>query len=79
MNRIVRENYPVADLPEDLREGLAVDGIARVVVELALQPVRAPKGGFDLQALYAMSKPAFGDRDEVVLHINMLRGEWDGR
>ena len=27
MNRIVRENYPVADLPENLREGFGLTDV----------------------------------------------------
>jgi hypothetical protein len=34
MNRIIREHYPAANLPEDLREGLAQDATVRVVVEV---------------------------------------------
>ncbi|MDO9417869.1 DUF349 domain-containing protein [Pararhizobium sp.] len=33
MNKIVREHYPVSSLPEDLREGLAMDGEVRIVIE----------------------------------------------
>lgn len=34
MNKIVREHYPVANLPEDLREGLAAGATVRVVLEV---------------------------------------------
>ncbi|CDZ57932.1 hypothetical protein [Neorhizobium galegae] len=34
MNKIVREHYPVANLPEDLREGLATDATVKIVVEV---------------------------------------------
>lgn len=34
MNKIIREHYPVANLPEDLREGLASDATVRVVLEV---------------------------------------------
>jgi hypothetical protein len=34
MNKIVRDHYPVANLPDDLKEGLAADATARVVVEV---------------------------------------------
>ena len=33
MNKIVRDHYPVANLPEDLREGLGDVATVRVVVE----------------------------------------------
>jgi hypothetical protein len=34
MNKIVRDHYPVANLPEDLREGLGDVATVRVVVEV---------------------------------------------
>lgn len=34
MNKIVREHYPVANLPEDLREGLEEGATVKIVVEL---------------------------------------------
>ncbi len=34
MNKIVREHYPVANLPEDLREGLETGATVRVVLEV---------------------------------------------
>jgi hypothetical protein len=37
MNKIVREHYPVANLPDDLREGLAADATVRVVLEVEEQ------------------------------------------
>ncbi len=51
MNKIVREHYPVANLPEDLRVGLDADARVRVVVEVEDEVV--PKGGtaFDFSAL----------------------------
>jgi hypothetical protein len=37
MNRIVREHYPVANLPEDLRDQLAGAETVRVVIEPDMQ------------------------------------------
>lgn len=33
MNKIVRDHYPVAKLPEDLREGFSQSGTVKVVIE----------------------------------------------
>ena len=33
MNKIVRHNYPVSNLPDDLREAFAPDAAVTVVVE----------------------------------------------
>jgi hypothetical protein len=38
MNKIVREHYPVANLPDDLKGGLAADATVRVVLEVEDQP-----------------------------------------
>jgi hypothetical protein len=38
MNKIVREHYPVENLPEDLREGLEAGSTVRVVVEVENAP-----------------------------------------
>ena len=32
MNKLVREHYPVSNLPEDLREGFGADASARVTI-----------------------------------------------
>ena len=32
MNKLVREHYPVSNLPEDLREGFGVDASVRVTI-----------------------------------------------
>ncbi len=34
MNKIVRDHYPVAKLPEDLREGFSQSGTVKVVIEI---------------------------------------------
>ncbi|MFB9951588.1 hypothetical protein ACFFP0_22290 [Rhizobium puerariae] len=33
MNKIVRDHYPAANLPEDLRQGLEKDATVRIVIE----------------------------------------------
>ena len=34
MKKIVREHYPIANLPEDLREGFAADSTVKIVIEV---------------------------------------------
>lgn len=75
MNRIVREHYPAAKLPEDLREGFAADADVRVVIEV--QPRTGTKKPFDLQELFDRARPSFRNADEVADHIRAMREEWD--
>ena len=74
MNRIVRENYPVSDLPENLREGLASDARVRVVVEV----VESAAGIPSLEELWAMRRPTTRSMEEIVADIRQQRDEWDG-
>ena len=76
MNRIVRENYRVADLPEDLR--LEFENVDRVRV--IIEPVLVGDSGSGptpLRELFARAKPGYRNFDEVVSHIEALRAEWD--
>ena len=81
MNRIVREHYPVAGLPEDLREGFELTGDVRVIVERAAERPEpsASKKPFSLDALYAKARPSFASTDEVSAHIDAMRDEWKDR
>ena len=91
MNKIVREHYPVANLPEDLREGFDVGARVTVVVEVESAPVE----GSALLELALNAKPATWDElmqmrekllsdgrpsvsvEEAVARIRELRDEWD--
>ncbi|WJH41843.1 hypothetical protein N7E02_16505 [Aliirhizobium terrae] len=91
MNKIVREHYPVANLPEDLREGLADGATVRIVVEVEEKPV-----DFDaLLSLAMAAKPVKPEEimemrrkiladgrpsvtmEDAVARIRELRDEWD--
>ena len=74
MNRIVREKYPVADLPEDLREGLAADASVRVTIDLVASP---PEEVLTLEELFAMRRPTGRSTEDIVAEIRQLRDEWD--
>jgi hypothetical protein len=43
MNKIVREHYPVENLPEDLREGLQAGATVRVVLEVEEETAAAAR------------------------------------
>ena len=88
MNKIVRNHYPVANLPEELREGFNPAGTVRVVIEvearapLADFPVveRKPMTGKDvvesIRSYKALGRPSV-TAEEAVARIRELRDEWD--
>ena len=79
MNRIVREHYPVAQLPEALREGFDETGHVRVTVEPtsaeSVTSIEARRAR--LAQLFAEARPSFNGLDEIAAHIEALRREWD--
>lgn len=75
MNRIVREHYPVAKLPEDLREGLGLTGEVRVVIE-PWEEVGEP---VSLDEIFAARKPPFRSAEEIDADLRALRDGWDRR
>ena len=78
MNRIVRENYPVADLPDDLRCGLGGDYV-RVTLEQEPQHTSGPAAvkRTRLAQLYKLARQSFNGLDEIAAHIDHLRRERD--
>jgi 3,4-dihydroxy-2-butanone 4-phosphate synthase len=91
MNKIVREHYPVANLPEDLREGLEEGATVTVVLEVDTQSFDREK----LVDIAIAAKPATWEElmemrrklladgrpsvsaEEAVARIRELRDEWD--
>ncbi len=74
MNRIVRENYPVSQLPDDLRVG--VDPGARVTVTVTLEDQR-PKRAPTLEEIWAARRPPFRTKEEIDAEVRRQRDEWD--
>ena len=72
MNRIVKERYPLSNLPEDLREGLPENGEARVVVEIVPQ-----RRGYTYAELLAIRDTLPVTTDDPVKRVRALRDEWD--
>jgi hypothetical protein len=74
MNRVIRDNYPVERLPDDLRQGAEPGAIASVTVDIELP---APRISFhdifdDLHQSRVLS-------DDPVMRVRALREEWDDR
>ncbi|MGP0058924.1 MAG: hypothetical protein ACLPID_06540 [Beijerinckiaceae bacterium] len=92
MNKIVKEHYPVAKLPEDLREGLepqqkvtvtvtveAASDLAKDISEgtEVSQLLHRPEHILSLDEMFAMRRPVFSSTTEIDAHIRALRNEWD--
>jgi hypothetical protein len=79
--KIIRENYPVEKLPEDLRAGLGDATRVRVTVEA--QPLEPPsfsswseiKAG--IEELHRMPGFKAVTVEEAVARVRALRDEWD--
>ena len=79
MNRIVRENYPVADLPEALKEGLESDAYVRVTLESERRTDADSLSARQelLEQLFAQPEPSFASHEQIAEHVEALRKEWD--
>ena len=73
MNKIVRENYPVSKLPDDLREGIDPRARVRVVVE-ADEGTKAP---LPLNNLIGAGRGLYQSPEEALQAIRRLRDEWN--
>lgn len=83
MNKIVREDYPVENLPADLREGLGDGATVRVVIEVdpAAREITPKRRTVEqtLKQLEKLRRDRAPDTDtsEAVSRIRSLRDEWD--
>jgi putative heme iron utilization protein len=86
MNKIVREHYPVSNLPEDLRVGFSGEATVRVVIEeqpAAVRELTAPRRMNEQEFNQALALLQRGDGEAMTLdrataEIRALRNEWDG-
>ena len=74
MSKIVKEHYPAAKLPEDLREGL--DPAQNVTVTIAIEE-GAPERPISLKELFAMRRPPYKSLEEITDDLRRQRDEWD--
>jgi hypothetical protein len=74
MNKIVREHYPAAQLPEDLRP--SGDPDARVTVTIEEEEKR-PEHVLSLDEIWASRRPPFRTKEEIDAEIRSGRDEWD--
>ena len=85
MNKIVRDHYPVANLPEDLREGFGAGDTVRVVIEMEdkngvddsqRKPMTGKEAAEAIRRYKALGRPSVSP-EEAVARIRELRDEWD--
>lgn len=74
MNRIVRENYPVADLPENLREGFAIDALVSVTITVMPETMIVEPVFADPMTLLS---PPWLTREEISAQIEDIREDRD--
>lgn len=78
MNKIVKEHYPAAKLPVELREGIDTSALVTVIVQeedaLRTPPTREEL----LELLDRARRDAKGvTLEEAVARVRTLRDEWD--
>jgi hypothetical protein len=74
MNRIIREHYPAALLPEDLRPNDDPNAHVTVTVETELQ---RPEHVMSLEEIWALRRPPFRTKEDIDAEIRRQRDEWD--
>ncbi len=75
MNRIVKEHYPVANLPEDLRHGLDLAQLVTIIV--SVESEQPPRRVLSLEEIFALRKPPFRSGEEIDDSVRRQRDEWD--
>ncbi|MBM3564247.1 MAG: hypothetical protein FJX48_14180 [Alphaproteobacteria bacterium] len=82
MNRIVREHYPAARLPEDLRDEIGAENRVTITIEVesASSGPKTSDARDDWFSKYEhIRRATFHSLEEVNNHVRALRDEWDHR
>jgi len=74
MNKIVKEHYPAAKLPVELREGIDPAGHVTVTV---VEEEKPPKHVMTLEEIFAARRPPYLSAKEIDEMIDELRGDRD--
>jgi hypothetical protein len=72
MNRIVREHYPAAKLPDELREGIDPNATVKITVETEASPEQI----LSLEEMFALRRDVFMSIRDVDEHVRTMRDEW---
>ena len=73
MNKIVREHYPAAQLPEDLRPSADPDARVTVIIE----EEALPEYVMTLDEIFSQKGFRRRTKDEIDADIRRQRDEWD--
>ncbi|MBC8021391.1 MAG: hypothetical protein H7X78_09340 [Methyloceanibacter sp.] len=74
MNKIVKEHYPAAKLPVELREGIDPAGHVTVTV---VEEEKPPEHVMTLEEIIASRRPPYLSAKEIDEMIDELRGDRD--
>lgn len=89
MNKIIKEHYPVAKLPEDLRDGLNPAQEVRITIEIASDIQAASEEKtlpswfrrldrvLSVEEIFTLRRPPFRSGEEIDAEIRRQRDEWD--
>jgi hypothetical protein len=73
MNKVFREHFPAAKLPEELRG--SIDPSRQVTVTVVEE--QAPEDVMSLEEIFALRQPPFLTKEEIDAHIRELREDRD--
>jgi hypothetical protein len=74
MNRIIRENYPVSKLPEDLRTGMDPASIVTVTI---VEQEKRPEQVMSLEEIFSLKDFRRRSAAEIDDDLRRQRDEWD--
>jgi hypothetical protein len=72
MNKIVKQHYPAAKLPEELRVGIDPEAQMTITIEAETPPETV----MPLEAMFALRRDVFASQEEANAHIEAMRDEW---
>ena len=75
MNTIVREHFPAANLPPELRAG--IDPGAAVTVTIIVENQTDLEPVLTLEQMFSMRHRSFHSIAEVNAHVRAMRDEWN--
>lgn len=74
MNKIIREHYPVRQLPEELRPSGDPDARVTVIVEEEARPEKV----MTLEEIFALKGFRRRSAAEIDADVRQMRDEWNG-
>jgi hypothetical protein len=72
MNKLVKQHYPAAKLPEELRVGIDPNAQVTITVEAETQPEQI----MSLEEMFAERRDVYASQSEINAHIDAIRDEW---